>query len=722
MPLTPDKKITINGLVVNQYFLTESKNNPNKIDMPAGNRKKTVAITVHNTEAINTASNTTAAEQYTRATKNGAMKSVRVHYYVDDYCAWQNMPDDWVNWSCADGTANANSGNNTSVAIEVIGNSGKAEANAIKLVAYLLKKYSLTVDSGLRTHTYWLNVRDGKTGSIDYLNTVHNSYKMCLPLDSTELLTPNGWKKLADITIEDEVAQYSNGIITFVHPEAIVEPYVAKTLKTRYLEATPNHRMLVKGFSSKNEEYSDKLWGDILSKTTPYKMNTSGLLSGELDISDDELLLIAWIQGDGHYMKDKNNDVIGLEFHLKKERKIKRICQLLDELQIEYRQSWCKDGSVHIRIYDKKIYEWAEQWLENKEFSYKLLSMSQEQFNLFVEELTIIDGHKNNRQEIYTSSSIKNLDFIQALCATHNKRSSQCTLGTSKKFYGEQPTCVNFLKTNASFCRNDNIVERETMVSCVSVPSSYILIRQNNHTFIVGNCPIYILPHWPTFKENVRAEFNKISGVIAEPEKPTQTTPTTLYRIRKTWNDVKSQIGAFSTLENAKKAWKEGYIIFDSNGKQVYPDGAELSTSAAEPKNSTVDKINVKYRVYAKKKWWPEVSNTTDYAGVKGYQITAVAAQVDKGTISYRVHQKGSNWMSWISGYNINDIIKGYAGIPGIAIDAIQIKFSGIDGFEAKYRVAAPGKDYYNWVYNDSDYAGVFGQVFDRLQIEIVKK
>lgn len=44
-----------------------------------------------------------------------------------------------------------------------------------------------------------------------------------------------------------------------------------------------------------------------------------------------------------------------------------------------------------------------------------------------------------------------------------------------------------------------------------------------------------------------------------------------MYRIRKSWADAASQIGAYSSLENAKKAWKEGYYIFDSNGNIVYP-------------------------------------------------------------------------------------------------------------------------------------------------------
>lgn len=43
-----------------------------------------------------------------------------------------------------------------------------------------------------------------------------------------------------------------------------------------------------------------------------------------------------------------------------------------------------------------------------------------------------------------------------------------------------------------------------------------------------------------------------------------------LYRVRKTWGDVKSQIGAYKSLENAKKACGAGYTVFDKDGKAVY--------------------------------------------------------------------------------------------------------------------------------------------------------
>ena len=49
------------------------------------------------------------------------------------------------------------------------------------------------------------------------------------------------------------------------------------------------------------------------------------------------------------------------------------------------------------------------------------------------------------------------------------------------------------------------------------------------------------------------------------------------YRVRKSWADSKSQIGAFKILANAKKRADEnsGYAVFGQNGEQVYPQTAE---------------------------------------------------------------------------------------------------------------------------------------------------
>ena len=49
------------------------------------------------------------------------------------------------------------------------------------------------------------------------------------------------------------------------------------------------------------------------------------------------------------------------------------------------------------------------------------------------------------------------------------------------------------------------------------------------------------------------------------------------YRVRKSWDDAKSQLGAYTILANAKAMADKnpGYEVYDWNGKQVYPEVAE---------------------------------------------------------------------------------------------------------------------------------------------------
>lgn len=71
---------------------------------------------------------------------------------------------------------------------------------------------------------------------------------------------------------------------------------------------------------------------------------------------------------------------------------------------------------------------------------------------------------------------------------------------------------------------------------------------------------------WKKFKADVKAKLNSTAS---------SSNTQKLYRVRKSWSDVKSQIGAYSSLENAKKACKSGYTVYDWNGKPVYSKSAE---------------------------------------------------------------------------------------------------------------------------------------------------
>jgi len=60
-------------------------------------------------------------------------------------------------------------------------------------------------------------------------------------------------------------------------------------------------------------------------------------------------------------------------------------------------------------------------------------------------------------------------------------------------------------------------------------------------------------------------QYDVIDPIFLATQKPLE-----LFRIRKSWDDVDSQLGAFLNLENAKKACLEGYKIFDPDGEMVF--------------------------------------------------------------------------------------------------------------------------------------------------------
>lgn len=183
--LKPDKTLNINGVVCKQYIIPN--HNVNKLQLPVIRNLECVGITVHNTPSIKQAAGTTQSEQYTRATVNGNIPGVFVHFYVDDVEIWQNFPCNYQSWHAGSkkngvGEPEANGshlGNQATISIEVIGNTQKAEDNAARLVAYLMDEYGFTSEQ-IYTHNYWVNIRRGaKAGACENLRTKPDGYKGC---------------------------------------------------------------------------------------------------------------------------------------------------------------------------------------------------------------------------------------------------------------------------------------------------------------------------------------------------------------------------------------------------------------------------------------------------------------------------------------------------------------------------------------------------------------
>lgn len=94
---------------------------------------------------------------------------------------------------------------------------------------------------------------------------------------------------------------------------------------------------------------------------------------------------------------------------------------------------------------------------------------------------------------------------------------------------------------------------------------------------------------------DIAAKVNALLGATTTtPTKPTQSAPTVMYRVRKTWADAKSQIGAYGDLNNAKAIVDKnaGYFVFDSNGKVVYP--VQSTAFKSYTVQVTADSLNIR--------------------------------------------------------------------------------------------------------------------------------
>ena len=167
-------------------------------------------------------------------------------------------------------------------------------------------------------------------------------------------------------------------------------------------------------------------------------------------------------------------------------------------------------------------------------------------------------------------------------------------------------------------------------------------------------------------------------------------------------------------------------MAYNNKINEVTTTIAEVINGGSIAINTTKNEVvNVYYRVKTQKHGWlPQVKNLEDYAGWQNSPIIGLAIKVDKGSIKYRVHLKNKGWLGYVTDYNINDVINGYAGNGKDVIDAVEVYYntpSNIRPFKkAKYKV-----NNYSWQYDNEKtkgqdgYAGSFGTNATKFQIVI---
>ena len=128
----------------------------------------------------------------------------------------------------------------------------------------------------------------------------------------------------------------------------------------------------------------------------------------------------------------------------------------------------------------------------------------------------------------------------------------------------------------------------------------------------------------------------------------TATSKKNYYRVRKSWADVASQLGAYAVLENAKQMADKnpGYAVFDWNGKAVYKAGGSVGSGSGmtDADCPFLVKVNVP-DLNIRKGAGTDTAKTGKYTGVGCFTIVGVKS--GKGSDSgWGRLKSGAGWIS----------------------------------------------------------------------------
>ena len=342
----------------------------------------------------------------------------------------------------------------------------------------------------------------------------------------TELLTPNGWKKYNEIKKEDKCFSYNlstNKIeITDIDDIIIREHngfmYCAETKDIDYC-VTDKHRFLTKTnkYIKKTDretkskytkslirpEWQFKTAEQIYMKRSIHKV--SGVSASDREDDANLLSLCMAVIADGWLYKKKGCKKYVFGFNLAKERKIKRVLELLKLNDIPYKirldNSKSRKELGGLPVYNILVNSTnAEKVVniigKNKEIPMYFTLLKPEILKKLILEYTFFDGFfpESDKCNYFSISCIKkhNIDLLQIMCIL-------CGLkGTISKH-----KITSGFKSNNDFVYSLNIVPKQIskvsefshsqikyngIVWCIRNKNGTVIARRNGKVIIAGNC------------------------------------------------------------------------------------------------------------------------------------------------------------------------------------------------------------------------------------------
>ena len=285
-----------------------------------------------------------------------------------------------------------------------------------------------------------------------------------------------------------QVAQYDkvSGRISFVEPEVWHEQKGTHRMvkfegSKLSLAVTDGHRMLVDKRTTGNA-FVPEVWTaeQFLGDYICCHLRQSGVCEEGQKYSKEELALMAWYACDGTKQGKR------ICFHFRKQRKIDAVCGLLDSLGIPFVRNDYEDSTC--------IWCEAPAWVDDcytdsgeKKLPEEGMFMDQQSYEAVKKALLESDGCVANMEFNSTSKALA--EQVQVLAHLHGDAMNLRSYGKGKY----KRTFKSCFKGDSyvALCRDKDVFTeevKECTVYCVTVPSSFVVVRRHGVVLISGNC------------------------------------------------------------------------------------------------------------------------------------------------------------------------------------------------------------------------------------------
>ena len=303
----------------------------------------------------------------------------------------------------------------------------------------------------------------------------------------TEILTNSGWKRIDNISKQDEIAQYTkDGHIQFVRDwQYVHKQYSGDMYRVSFRNGKKSILMSPHHVQPVRMKQSGKIKEDYI-KDAKFAQSGEIVVGGISDVDDSCLtdldrLYIA-CQADG-YCKETHSGNFW-ELHLSIDAKKQRAIELLNSCNISYNIYGDIETECSIRFYcdfpkTKKLSDY---------FSY---TMGYTKATQFIEEILLWDGStKSGYPGYYSCVDKDNVDFVSCILAQCGYSGNQGIEHYSNPNHKD----LHFINWYYTDARPAQSVSKELVenwkgdIYCVKVPSQMILLRAEGFTFVSGNC------------------------------------------------------------------------------------------------------------------------------------------------------------------------------------------------------------------------------------------